>query len=117
MNAPNFQAVVIKMQIAPILRDLILANVRVDTLAMEFLTAQVLKISTSFYFCETHRMPSMYFTILNTICNDICMFYILLLHHHLFANFEDTMNAPNLQAFVIKMQTAPIPMDHTLVNV
>ena len=57
MNAPNLQAFVIKMQIAPILMDLILANVQVDTLAKETLTAQVLKISISFYFCETHHMP------------------------------------------------------------
>ena len=55
MNAPNLQAFVIKTQTAAILMDLILANVQVDTLAMESLTAQVLKISSSFYFCETRH--------------------------------------------------------------
>ena len=43
MNAPCFQVFAIKMQIAPILMDLIFADVQVDILAMESLTAQVLK--------------------------------------------------------------------------
>ena len=42
MNASNLQASVIKMQTVAILMELILANVQVDTLAMESLTAQVL---------------------------------------------------------------------------
>ena len=116
MNAPNFQAVVIKMQIAPILRDLILVNVQVDTSAMEFLTVQVLKISTSFYFCETHRMPSMYFNTLNIICNDICFtfYYCIIIFLPI---LKISMNASNLQASVIKMQTVAILMDLILANV
>ena len=70
------------MQIAQILMELILANVQVDTLVMESLTAQVLvlKLVVQFTFVK-------HATFVNIICNNI-LFHFLLLHHR-FANFVD----------------------------
>ena len=70
------------MQIAQILMELILANVQVDTLVMESLTAQVLvlKLVVQFTFVK-------HATFVNIICNNILFHFLLL--HHLFDNFVD----------------------------